>query len=152
MCGILRWLLVLLGGEERPLLSTDCAHGLLCGTNFFNSMNISLSFIPILEYSDSWLSYWIPYSNCSSYFSHCLRHLIFPVGLPWHACPCSPRCRRWFVSLLVVTGLRWHDTSHMHQKKHVFLYFSFPEHLFALVRNYLSNTFKKKIKIFNHLE
>lgn len=152
MPGILQWLLVLLRGGKRPLLSTGCARGLVCRTNLVNSPNISLFFNPIWEYSDSWLSYWIPSSNCSLYFSHCVRHLIFPVGLPWHACPCSPVYRRRFVNLLVETGLRCHDTSHVHQKKGVFLYFSFPEHLFALVRNDLCSTFKKQIKTVDHLE
>lgn len=32
------------------------------------------------------LSSWISSSHCRPHFSHCLRHLFFPVGLPWHDC------------------------------------------------------------------
>lgn len=118
---------------KRPLLSTGCAHGLLWGINLISSRNISLSFNPIWESSDSWLSQFLnPIEWLQLIFFLLFKALVFPCGTPLtrlplgrQACePCSPACRRRSVSLLAVSGLRWHDSYHVHQKGMCFFYVS----------------------------
>ena len=93
-------IVVLLRGGRRPLLSTGCARGLLWETAWLirELLVFCLTQYRNLPIPDS-LSYGISYSDFRPYFSHCLRHLFFPVGLPWPVCPSVDQ---------VVNPAHWH--------------------------------------------